>query len=269
MTNRIATVKKKDAIAAVIRDEIMAGRYPSGSMLPSESRLMERFTVSRTPVREAMTMLKSEGLISVHHGKGAVVRVHQEWVMRSHPRKIVAETGKGGVRTGYYDPDLEGYQWDAVADPITDRVRATAALALVIGVREGTDVFRHDRVLHDGKGRLMFHRLYLPFDTVHDVRKLGDRRFRSPTELYAILAAAGHRLMWRETVRAVMPSPEDAERLRIPAATPMLVAQRIAAAPDGHPFAMEETRISADNAKFVYDLVCVTSPSSQDTTGLV
>ncbi|ONI86366.1 hypothetical protein ALI144C_10545 [Actinosynnema sp. ALI-1.44] len=257
-------MKKKDAIAAVIRDEIMAGRYPSGSMLPSESRMMERFTVSRTPVREAITMLKAEGLISVHHGKGAVVRVRPEWVVRSHPRKIVAETMRQGTNVGYFDPDLEGGQWDVVGEPVTDRMRATATLALMIGVREGTDVFRYDRLLDDGQGRLMFHRLYLPFDTVNDVRKLGDRRFRSPTELYAILAAAGHALVWRESVRATMPSPEDAERLRIPAATPMLVAQRIAAAPNGHPFAMEETRISADNAKFVYDLGRAPALSSSD-----
>ncbi|ALG11374.1 GntR family transcriptional regulator [Kibdelosporangium phytohabitans] len=247
-------MKKKDAIAAVIRDEIMAGRYPSGSMLPSESQMMERFTVSRTPVREAITMLKSEGLISVHHGKGAVVRVRPEWVMRSHPRKIVAETRRSGTQAGYFDPDLEGGQWDVVGDPVTDRTRATAALALMIGIREGTDVFCYDRLFEDGQGRFMFHRLYLPFDTVNDVRKLGDRRFRTPTELYAILVAAGHALTWRESIRATMPSPEDADRLRIPAATPMLVAQRVAATPDGHPFAMEETRISADNAKFVYDL---------------
>ncbi|CAM3917429.1 GntR family transcriptional regulator [Kibdelosporangium persicum] len=249
-------MKKKDMIAGVLRHEIMAGRYPSGSMLPSETQLMERFTVSRTPVRDAITMLKAEGLISVHHGKGAVVRVRPEWVVRSHPRKIVDEAKPGSGSPDYFDLDLEGYQWDIVDEPTHERVRATAGLALMIGVREGTDVFVYDQLLDDGQGRRMFHRLYLPFDTVNDVRRLGGPAYRTPTELYSILAAAGYEVIWREGIRAMMPPREDATRLRIPDATPMLVAQRIAAAPDGRPFAMEETRISAENAKFVYELVC-------------
>ncbi|RSM74730.1 GntR family transcriptional regulator [Kibdelosporangium aridum] len=256
MSNGDKLAKKKDAIASVIRDEIMAGRYPSGSMLPSESQLIGRFNVSRTPVRDAIAILKAEGLVTVHHGKGAVVRMRPEWVVRSHPRKIIDDAPPGSGSFDYYDPDLQGYPWDVVGESTTEWVRANAGLALVMGIREGADVYRHDQLLDDGQGRRMFHRMYLPSDTIRDPRKLGDRPYRSPTQLYNILSAAGYTLTWREHVRAVMPPPEDADRLHIPCATPMLVIQRIVAAPEGHTFATEEIRINAESAKLVYDLTC-------------
>lgn len=54
--------------------DIAAGRYPVGSMLPTELELCERFGVSRFTVREALRRLHDMGLLLRRRGSGTVVR---------------------------------------------------------------------------------------------------------------------------------------------------------------------------------------------------
>jgi DNA-binding GntR family transcriptional regulator len=62
-----------DELADRIRAEVMTGRLEIGARLPQES-LASDFEVSRTPVREALRKLESEGLIEVIPNRGAIVR---------------------------------------------------------------------------------------------------------------------------------------------------------------------------------------------------
>ena len=59
-----------DALAAAIRD----GQWKPGEKLPTEGALVERFGVSRTVVREALSQLRTLGLIATRQGSGAYVR---------------------------------------------------------------------------------------------------------------------------------------------------------------------------------------------------
>lgn len=58
----------------MLRDDIRRGRVRSGDVLPSESRLCERFEVSRITVRQALRELQREGLVIPKQGKGTFVR---------------------------------------------------------------------------------------------------------------------------------------------------------------------------------------------------
>ncbi len=49
--------------------EIAAGILSSGSRLPTEDQLIERFAVSRTTVRKAVENLVSRGLVEIRRGK--------------------------------------------------------------------------------------------------------------------------------------------------------------------------------------------------------
>ncbi len=57
----------------VLKQEIMWGEVEPGALL-SELELAKRFGVSRTPVREALTMLSSDGLITTIPRRGHLVR---------------------------------------------------------------------------------------------------------------------------------------------------------------------------------------------------
>jgi DNA-binding GntR family transcriptional regulator len=54
--------RQADVVHAALREAILSGDLPQGTVL-SQIKLAKRFDVSRTPLREAVRMLQSEGLI--------------------------------------------------------------------------------------------------------------------------------------------------------------------------------------------------------------
>jgi GntR family transcriptional regulator, transcriptional repressor for pyruvate dehydrogenase complex len=62
-----------DQVARQLAAEISAGRLAAGAKLPAEARLVEQFAVSRTVVREAVSRLKSLGLVDSRQGSGVFV----------------------------------------------------------------------------------------------------------------------------------------------------------------------------------------------------
>lgn len=61
------------AVVEQLERRITSGDAPVGSKLPTESELCEAFGVSRTVVREAITHLKSLGLVETRRGVGTTV----------------------------------------------------------------------------------------------------------------------------------------------------------------------------------------------------
>jgi DNA-binding GntR family transcriptional regulator len=64
---------KADEIALVVEEAIVSGELPPGTVLRQE-QLSERFSVSRTPVREALRRLAALGLVSFVPNRGVRVR---------------------------------------------------------------------------------------------------------------------------------------------------------------------------------------------------
>jgi DNA-binding GntR family transcriptional regulator len=62
-----------DEILARLRDHIVEGNIPDGGRVP-ERQLCEMLGISRTPLREALKVLASEGLIELLPNRGARVR---------------------------------------------------------------------------------------------------------------------------------------------------------------------------------------------------
>jgi len=65
--------KLSDQVYDVILTEIVKGRYPEGSKLPTETVLAGEFSVSRPVVREALARLRDDGLIQPRQGAGSFV----------------------------------------------------------------------------------------------------------------------------------------------------------------------------------------------------
>lgn len=60
-------------VADQIKADILNGKYPVGSLLPTESELEELFEVSKITIRRAIEMLASEELVEKKSGKGTTV----------------------------------------------------------------------------------------------------------------------------------------------------------------------------------------------------
>ena len=63
-----------DQVAEQLAAEIRRGGLAPGDKLPTEARLVQQFGVSRTVVREAVSRLKSLGLVDSRQGSGVFVR---------------------------------------------------------------------------------------------------------------------------------------------------------------------------------------------------
>ena len=70
---RIARPSLHDAIVTRVRDMVIEGRLAPGSRI-HEGKLGGELGVSRTPLREALKFLASEGLLELSPGRGALVR---------------------------------------------------------------------------------------------------------------------------------------------------------------------------------------------------
>lgn len=71
-------------IFKALREDIGAGNYPVGALLPSEASLCTRFDVSRFTIREALRRLQTEGMVSRTQGAGSRV-------LRSTPSSVFVQ----------------------------------------------------------------------------------------------------------------------------------------------------------------------------------
>ena len=106
-------------VSDVLRDRIVRGHYAPGRHLPA-AELAADLDVSRTPVREALLLLETEGLVVSTHNRGAFVRpldrdaISRLYDVRALLEGFAARKAADAVRrleTGKVD-----VLWDAIAE---------------------------------------------------------------------------------------------------------------------------------------------------------
>ena len=73
MKERVQRTRLRDRAAEQLLDMVISGGLSPGERLPPERELCGRLGVSRTVVREALNLVEARGLVSIEHGRGAVV----------------------------------------------------------------------------------------------------------------------------------------------------------------------------------------------------
>jgi GntR family galactonate operon transcriptional repressor len=80
---RGARSRRPGRLASVVVEElaheIVSGRLPEGSVLPTEPALCEEFGFSRTVIREGLKLLEERGLVRVEQGRGTTVQPRDSW----------------------------------------------------------------------------------------------------------------------------------------------------------------------------------------------
>ncbi|KEZ79253.1 GntR family transcriptional regulator [Salinisphaera hydrothermalis] len=70
-TRSLRTGQAVEHMVAVLSEEIVSGQWPPGSRLPAQ-QIAQRFSVSRTPVREALSQLCAMGLAESRPHRGVI-----------------------------------------------------------------------------------------------------------------------------------------------------------------------------------------------------
>jgi GntR family transcriptional repressor for pyruvate dehydrogenase complex len=118
--------KMAEFVLQELRRQIVTGEYVEGSNLPTEGQLVERFGVSRTPVREAIRALEFEGLIDSRQGarNGAFVQSPSARIAGRHTGMLLRRRGASLA---------DVYQARLAIEPFAARLLAQSASAEAIG----------------------------------------------------------------------------------------------------------------------------------------
>lgn len=105
-SGRISRVPLHDAIVTRLRDMIIEGELKPGTRI-HESQIGTLLGVSRTPLREAIKFLASEGLVELVPSRGAIVRMFDKkdvadmWVVLRSLERLAGELAcKNGSERG-------------------------------------------------------------------------------------------------------------------------------------------------------------------------
>lgn len=83
MTTPFIPVSAGDRLSVKVADQLVAqireAQFKPGDKLPTEAQLVQQFQVSRTVVREALSRLKSLGLLESRQGSGVYVSSHAQF----------------------------------------------------------------------------------------------------------------------------------------------------------------------------------------------
>jgi DNA-binding GntR family transcriptional regulator len=114
-------------IAGEYRTRILEGELPPDTKLPSESELMREYDVSRMVAKMAIQVLRNEGLIYSHPGKGSFVKSQNRLV------RDVADRYRR-KKTPPFKSDAERVQKTSTWEHITTHTTASVDVAARLGI---------------------------------------------------------------------------------------------------------------------------------------
>ena len=68
-----------EELADMLLESIVDGQFPIESVLPSEGELALKYGMSRLTVREAVRILRSQNIVTIHRGRGTFINPPQAW----------------------------------------------------------------------------------------------------------------------------------------------------------------------------------------------
>ncbi|GAB2614334.1 GntR family transcriptional regulator [Kribbella endophytica] len=235
-------------IAQELRQQIEDGRLRPNANLPSVQELQQKYDVSRSTVRSAVDLLRTEGLVSVVNGRGSFVRPDLGVAADVVGRRTV-ELPEG---TDPHDPDTDD---DSLAElrRVAERQLPPHHVLAALDLSPGTEVIHVMRVLRRPTNSRVIHHLYFPVDL------LPGPPSSAPTggHFYQRLIDDGMRPEWVEDVMARHPDPDEAQSLAVPRTRPILITRRTTAGQDGAVVALEETLRGADDNRLSYRIPAI------------
>jgi GntR family transcriptional regulator len=240
-------------VAGDIRKKIVAGEYHPGDQLPSERELVESYGVSRPTIRDAVGLLRAEGVLVAEHGRGVFVKppATVQRLSRSRLSKKARQENKGAFLG---DAAAGGFVPSTTVkirfDPADDR---TAAL---LGIEPGEEVTVRDRVMRADRLAVQIAVSRLPRKFTRGTAM--EKTDTGPGGAYARLEEAGHTFApFEETVRARMPTPEETATLQLAEGVPVLHVTRVARNTDGIALEVNDMVLAGDRYELGYEIPAI------------
>ncbi len=227
-------------------ERILTGEFSPGAQLPGELELCERFGLSRGVVRQALSELGHEGLVSRERGRGTFVSVPKT------PEGLIS-----GLRGLADDAALRGETVESTVLLLRERSAGTE-VARRLELEPGERVVELERLRTiDGVPHVLV-MTYLPAALVPGLtaRDLGGRQslYRILREEYGLPVVASVR-----RVEATLADARGAHLLRVHPGDPLLVLRSVGYTTRGRPLDYFVARHRGDRSAFE---VTLRSPAS-------
>ena len=248
--SRVAPEPRYRQVAEALRHAINEHAYGPGGRLPSESALAEQFEVSRGTIRQALMLLRHDGLVTSRRGSRRIVLddapVQDFAQMQSFARwaRSIGETPGGHVVRQGWHPASPQEQRHL-------RLDTDARVLRVLRLRTLSDIpaMLERTTYPEAVGLLLEH---LPPDTV-SVTEILERRG-------IFVADAEH------TIDLARAEAEDADLLRCGPGDPLLRERRHSTDPAGVPLELSEDRYLPGSVAFVVHNSLASTPLARYRT---
>jgi GntR family transcriptional regulator len=215
-------------VADVLRREVLQDSFAAG-VLPSEMDLASEFGASRNAVRDALSILRDEGLVVRVQGAGTMV------IARKYPHGLDRLLGLAETLREHGE--------------VVNEVRAAGMVTPPHAVAERLKVSSGKLVYLERLRRL--NGLPLSLDLTYLVPDIGRPLLGEDLErndVFALIERRTGRSLGQAslTVEAISADPHSAAVLEAPPGTAVLMVERLAHLADGRPVDLEYIRIRGD-----------------------
>lgn len=260
MSDTGARLPKYHRIADALRNQIRTGTLKAGDRLPAETAIASEHGTSVPTVRQAMSVLRAEGLVQSRHGIGTFVRDSHRMQRRSRNRY-----GEARGRQGLLNNKLRHEIVSAGIEPVPEYV------ADCMDTTPGTDVVVRRRRLYDEDDQLTeLGASYLPADYaagtyLAEPTVVPKALFRCVEEITGRTYAHG-----RDHITARRATDAEADLLGLPLGAYVLHLVHTATDADGAVLEVSESIWPADRVLFVdqYDIPATATDNGETASEL-
>lgn len=241
-------------VADDLRRRILSGAIPPGAILPSESTIMDEFGVSRGTAREAISVLRAEGLAVTEMGRGTYARplLPVRRLGSDRYRRELEQVRSGELGTSFTSDQQIDWS-DYRLDKEFREVPADRTTADLFGMDPGTMLLERRFVFHSQGVPQQMSTSFLLLDMVAGTPIMEPDREPWPGGNTGQLHSLGITITGvRERVRARMPTLNEVEMLRIPGGVPVMTIIRQTYAGERVVEVATEIVIPADRVELSY-----------------
>jgi GntR family transcriptional regulator len=227
-------------IKSLMLQALEDGEWGPGDVIPSETELALRFSVSQGTVRKAVDELAADNLLVRRQGKGTFVASHDDPRAFFRFLRLVALNGEIGPSRSV---PLECW-----------RAKAGQEAARVLGIKLADPIIIVRRILEFSGKPVVLDEIYLPGDPFSGISL--DELKNWQGSLYSFFESRYGVRMIRaeERLRAVAADRAAAELLKVPEGSPLLSVERVSFSYGDRPMEWRRGLYSTANHAYVNEL---------------
>jgi GntR family transcriptional regulator len=229
----------------VLKAEIEGRKWHADQQLPNETKLAERFGVSKITVRQALQKLAELGYIRREHGRGTFVARRK---FDEGPRELTSFT-----------EEMRCHDLSATSRLLRQHVEEAAGrVADALLIQTGSPVYVLQRVRLAGGEPMSIQTAHIPAAFVPGLE------LTASSSLYEVLQGEYHLhpARARETYFASAADAGAAELLGIPVGAPVFSVERVTLLPNERPFEFVQSVVRGDRYSIVLELVKATQSNA-------